>query len=311
MKKNLFLVSMMLVTVLLSSQELLLKERAFISGDTIFFRDLLENDSDKQLYEAVKDYQVKDFSLSDRLFNITSSELTKILEENNFRNVKFNRGFVVVRRELEEISNDELLSKLENFLTNFFDYPELIVNTGSFVKPSTIPDSNYEIAFEILNDNFVRENIVVKAFIKSDDQIIGTSVIPVNLSKRVRVWRLINSKKRDQIIELSDLTTTEEIVPFFSEVMSDLQKIIGKCADRYLARGTVLEAKFLKDKPLIEKGDEITVELVNQTVKIKTSAIARQSGIMGQIIECFNPETREKFKAVVNGENTALITLSN
>jgi len=89
--------------------------------------------------------------------------------------------------------------------------------------------------------------------------------------------------------------------------VTDLEAVVGKEARRFFKPGQMLEARYLAEPPLVQRGDLVTIYVRRGALTIKTSGRAQESGTLGQIIEVRRDGTRRRqdlIEAVVTGPGT-------
>jgi flagella basal body P-ring formation protein FlgA len=87
-------------------------------------------------------------------------------------------------------------------------------------------------------------------------------------------------------------------------------ELVGRAVRKYLARGTPLFASFLETAASVNMGD--TVELTVQSgpgVMIRSRAVAKQSGRVGEFIRVEQSDTRKPLQALVTGEKSVEVQL--
>jgi flagella basal body P-ring formation protein FlgA len=87
--------------------------------------------------------------------------------------------------------------------------------------------------------------------------------------------------------------------------LTDLAALYGQQACRFIAPGTMLTARDVKARALIQRGDIVTVWARQGDLVIKTVAKAQADGVYGEEIEVKNVSTGEAFPVTVTGPRTA------
>jgi flagella basal body P-ring formation protein FlgA len=86
--------------------------------------------------------------------------------------------------------------------------------------------------------------------------------------------------------------------------------LVGRAVRKYLARGTPLFGTVLETAASVNMGD--TVELTVQSgpgVMIRSRAVAKQSGRVGEFIRVEQSDTRKPLQALVTGEKSVEVNL--
>ena len=83
------------------------------------------------------------------------------------------------------------------------------------------------------------------------------------------------------------------------------ETIAGAIAARDIASGEILTAAVLIQAPLVKPGDKILVRLSESGLAVQASLVAAQTGRLGDVIRCVNPDTRRAIAARIVGRGIA------
>lgn len=135
-------------------------------------------------------------------------------------------------------------------------------------------------------------------------------VAEVHLVKEVVVARKpINQGKtiqgRDLAIETRRFTSRDAVG------ITDLVAAVGRQTSRFLRKGDMLRAGSLHAKPVVRRGETVTIWARSGLVEINTTGKAQQAGALGETIEVRRDGARRKedlIEAVVTGPGTVTVT---
>ncbi len=131
-------------------------------------------------------------------------------------------------------------------------------------------------------------------------------VAEVALVRTVVVAR--SAINRGEIIQAKHLALAERRFSRLADVgISDLQSVIGQEANRYIENGAMLTARDIRARPLVKRGDIVTVWVRQGDLVIKSAGKALRAGTYGEMIDVKNESTGEVFLAAVTGPQTAEI----
>lgn len=85
------------------------------------------------------------------------------------------------------------------------------------------------------------------------------------------------------------------------EPLTETGVLNGKRARRSIALHDVICASAVEPRPLVSRGDEVTVTYVGAKVVLTTKGIAEKDGAAGETLPIRNPRSHEVFRAVVSG----------
>lgn len=126
-------------------------------------------------------------------------------------------------------------------------------------------------------------------------------VVQVSMLRRVVLAR--RSINQGATIRQGDV---ERSTMTFSRVtdlgMSDVARVIGQRAKRFVPAGSIVEADAIESVPLVRRGQLVTLRSVSGAVQIVTTVKAQRSGLLGETIPVRSTDKRRvEFDAVVVG----------
>jgi flagella basal body P-ring formation protein FlgA len=65
----------------------------------------------------------------------------------------------------------------------------------------------------------------------------------------------------------------------------------------------------LSNKPIIKRGDEVTVVLDHDGLEVSTKGVAREQGYLGKTIRLLNPKSKKEFQGLVVNAKTVRVQL--
>jgi len=93
------------------------------------------------------------------------------------------------------------------------------------------------------------------------------------------------------------------------QLFSDYENIKFYRANKNLRKGQVLKQNDLSPKTLVQYNQNVEVTIRGDKVALKSQALSRQSGKLGDVINLYNPKTKKMIKAKVIDFNKVLIEL--
>ncbi len=129
-------------------------------------------------------------------------------------------------------------------------------------------------------------------------------VAEVTLLKTVVVTRA--AVNRGEILQAKHLMLAERQFTRVSDVgLTDIQPLIGQETCRFIDAGGMITARDVRARPLVKRGDLVTVWVRQGDLVIKSVAKALRPGTYGESIEVKNDTTGESFVVTVTGPQTA------
>lgn len=81
--------------------------------------------------------------------------------------------------------------------------------------------------------------------------------------------------------------------------------LAGSVAARDIAEGDILTMPFVTTAAFVKAGDKVLVTVTAGAVQVQATLVAAQSGGLGDIVRCVNPETRKAMNARIVGPGVA------
>lgn len=94
-----------------------------------------------------------------------------------------------------------------------------------------------------------------------------------------------------------------------TNLFTDIKNLKFYRITKNLRKNDVLRVSDLSAKTIIRVGQKVQVLLKSKGVSLKTSAIARRSGKLGEFIQLYNPKSKKNIQAKIINFNKALIEL--
>lgn len=86
-------------------------------------------------------------------------------------------------------------------------------------------------------------------------------------------------------------------------------QVVGRTLARPLGPREILTPRHLSQQPLIQKGEEVTVLLMDGGLEIRTKGVAQEPGFPGKAIRLLNPKSKKEFQAQVVDHKTVRVIL--
>lgn len=135
-------------------------------------------------------------------------------------------------------------------------------------------------------------------------------VAEVQLVKEVVVAR--RTINRGRIIEGRDLKLeARRFMEAESVGITDLAAAVGRQCAQFVSSGQALHAEMLRSRPLVRRGERVTVWVRHGGVEINTSGTAQQPGALGELIEVQRDGAKRKqdlIEAIVTGPGTVTVS---
>jgi len=115
--------------------------------------------------------------------------------------------------------------------------------------------------------------------------------------------------KRGEVLTLDDLQVElREIKGGWTETRS-AEEFVGLRTTRTVLTGTPLTEIHVEEVPLIERGTAVTIVVQTGSVTVTAPGIARQSGMLGDVIEVENTLSRQRVSAEIIDAHTVQVQM--
>jgi flagella basal body P-ring formation protein FlgA len=94
-----------------------------------------------------------------------------------------------------------------------------------------------------------------------------------------------------------------------SHLFRDMENIRFYRPTRHLEKGKVLHISDFVQMTIVKPGQKVKVLLKGKSISLNSTALARQGGKIGQIIDVYNQKTNKKISGLVIDFNTVMVNL--
>lgn len=107
--------------------------------------------------------------------------------------------------------------------------------------------------------------------------------------------------ERGQLIRRSDLELKQLEGNLPNAVVTELEEVIGKQAERNLRIDEPLQQYMVRAPWQVHRGETVTVFVRTGSIVVRTRAIAKQNGALGELVELETLDSKERLDATVTG----------
>ncbi|WP_456433559.1 flagellar basal body P-ring formation chaperone FlgA [Thermosulfuriphilus sp.] len=167
-----------------------------------------------------------------------------------------------------------------------------------------IPGKDFEVRAHLLSRVLRPGLVTMLVDISSNGRLIRR----VRVAGRLEIYQKILVTKRDlprgSEVFPEDLTLVRfPLSRLPQDVISDPEDLRDKVLKRSLRAGSPLRASLLKPRPLVRRGEMVTIVAESGALKVTALGEAREDGAKGEIIRVKNVATRKEVMAQVVGPN--------
>jgi flagella basal body P-ring formation protein FlgA len=93
------------------------------------------------------------------------------------------------------------------------------------------------------------------------------------------------------------------------DIFTTEKQVLGHTLTKGLGPQEILTSRHLDHKPIIKRGEEVTVVLDQNGLEISTRGITREDGYLGRSVRVRNTKSKKEFQAEVLDAKTVKVTL--
>ncbi len=254
--------------------------------DVITAYDIVEtNNISRETLERLKNIVVA----TDKSANITKKDLIKKL-----RMVDSYFMFpseVKLLRSKQFISRMEVERKIKNHLLANCQKCDFRININSVPKAVT---SDWEMD---LNVDLSKKTIMVPVYSTSQPDKKGW--ITAEVKKYLSVALLNRDVKFGEPITEAMITTDVRYVPAGADIVLNKEALIGMQPTKFLPAGEMINYRDLKRETVMKKGQMVKAFTGKDSFEISISALAEESGAVGDVIKFKNVDSQKIFSAKI------------
>lgn len=187
------------------------------------------------------------------------------------------------------------------------------LDDGATVEPMQLPRPGFtgagkrEYQAVVERGSLERGPVVMQVTVMVDGAPVRTVEIPFRIKRGIPALMAKHALAPHVILTADDVTLgTVDAASVTGDPLTDVQAVVGKRTARQIAQGGVLTESCVELAPVITSGAQITLEFVSGGIHLKTTAIARTAGAVGQTIRV-TTDTHKDFSAVVVDATTARV----
>lgn len=145
------------------------------------------------------------------------------------------------------------------------------------------------LSVEILKDGRLHETVPMIVEVSITLPVV-VAARPINKGQTIRA--------EDVMLEERDFFHIDRIA------VTEPPAVVGQVSRRLIRKGEMVHHRDLRERPLVQRGDVVTIVSEVGRFRIRTVVKALDSGTYGEVIEVRNEVSGERLQAVVTGEKT-------
>lgn len=210
---------------------------------------------------------------------------------------------IVNAQTMQIISSEKIVFLAQNQLKKTIPLEDYSLNLVSRLSNQPVPQGKVSLTVQPVNPKAWGGNVAVPVNLLIDGKKYRTVFVTFNVKVYKKAIVAKKEIKKGEILSEENIELKRTNVSnLISPIYSDISKVLGAQAVRYLANGSVINDKDIRPVPLVEKNNIITLRARIGAVEITTAVKALGDGGMGQMVQVQNLDSKKKLYATVVGE---------
>ena len=220
---------------------------------------------------------------------------------------------VQVRQTGVLLKGEEVAAAFRRYVQEHNPYPpdNLHIEVFPLKEPVILPDAQVTLKpLPPRNDKFL-DDVTLEIVVLHQGQPFKR----LKVNGLVRLKRLVVCATRplraQEIIGPGDVQISSREVTGLSadDFFSSAEQVIGHILSKSIGPQEIITSRHLSNRPIIKRGDEVTVVLDHDGMEISTRGVAREQGYLGKSIRLVNPKSKKEFEGLVVNAKTVKVQL--
>lgn len=250
------------------------------------------------LYDIVETKNISEAVLNDlKEIEIANQETKAITKNELMRKLRGVEAFflfpneVKILRSRQTVSRMELERKIKNQLLTRCMSCEYQIQINSV--PQNLP-SDWAVD---LNIDLNKSTVMIPVYSESQSDRKGW--VTAEIKKHAMATVLNRSIKAGDVISQDMVITEKRLITNLADSVLDSKNIIGMQASRFINAGQLISFRDLKKETILKKGQIVKAYFGKGQFDISISAIAEESGSVGDVIKVKNMDSHKVFAATI------------
>ena len=126
-------------------------------------------------------------------------------------------------------------------------------------------------------------------------------VITADITQVQSVVVVVNPIDRGQLIRGTDVEIRDREGNLPKMSLTDLDQVIGQVAERTLHPDSIIQKSFVRAPWLVQRGETVNVYVRTGGIAVRTRAIARENGALGELVAVERLEDKQRLDVSVSG----------
>ncbi len=204
-----------------------------------------------------------------------------------------------IRQVVQQYVQTRMGSSAQDLRVEFRSVPNKILNIPK--------DARLRVATETAPD--LQGNIMVPVEVVHGDRVVHTFLVSLRVRTFGQVLIAVETMGKHQPgTAIPVLMEQRETTTLPRDVLTSREQLQGKRTKQLIRRGAVLYGSMFETQPVVQQGSVVTLLVKSGAVLVRTAAIVREDGLLGERIRVQQLGSNELFSArVVDAQTVELM----
>lgn len=211
------------------------------------------------------------------------------------------------------LKGEDVAQAFRRYVQEHSPYPPINLSIEVFPleEPVILPDS--QITLEALppRNGKLFGDVTLEMVLMQQGQPLKRLKVNGKVRLKRKVVCAVRPLKSKDTIGAEDIQVVQREVTYFSnnDFFITPKQVVGHILARSVGPQEIITSRHLSNRPVIKRGDEVTVVLDHDGLAISTKGVARESGYLGKTIRLLNPRSKKEFQGYVVNAKTVRVQL--
>ncbi len=195
-----------------------------------------------------------------------------------------------VRDRLGKIEGDTILSRFK--VNGNRPVPAGVLSFQLFQKSKGSPKRYVRLVVIVSVDGISRNEVRLSGWVDVFEKVVCTT----------------RAMQPGEIVKASDVYLARKNISRLStRVLTDIQSVIGLMLKRDIKENICLKAWMLKKKPIVKRGDIVTILAERGGIKVTASGMIMEKGFSGEMVKVRNTMSKKHIYARIINDTTVMV----
>jgi flagella basal body P-ring formation protein FlgA len=220
---------------------------------------------------------------------------------------------ITVRQTGRVLPPEEVAKAIQRYLREHSPYPEknLRLTVYPLEEAVLLPEGPYSLEVVPPKQGRLLGELTLELALVQEGRPLKRFKAAGRVSLEMEVVCATRPLMPPQVLSAGDVSLLRREVTTLTpqDLFTHPEQVVGRTLARPLGPREIVTPRHLSQQPLIQKGEEVTVLLMDGGLEIRTKGVAQEPGFPGKAIRLLNPKSKKEFQAQVVDHKTVRVIL--